>query len=109
MRMAPGHSDGSRDRAAEAYGQSRLARASMGRTVSDHGGGQIGTRALRTTRLARLQQQLRDRGIPAILLADPINIRYATGVRNMQPCPMHSNLRMALVTAAGGAVLCEYL
>ena len=109
MRMAPGHSDGSRDRAAEAYGRSALARASMGRTVSDHGAGQIDMRALRTNRLARLQRQLRDRGIPAILLADPINIRYATGVRNMQPWSMHSNLRMALVPAEGGAVLFEYL
>src|SRR5687767_15316240 len=47
--------------------------------------------------------------IPAILLADPINIRYATGVRNMQPWSMHSNLRMALVPAEGGTVLFEYL
>jgi Xaa-Pro dipeptidase len=106
MRMVPGHSDGSRDR--EAYGRSGLARASMGRTLSDHGAGQIDMRALRTNRMARLQMQLRDHGIPAILLADPINIRYATGVRNMQPWSMHSNLRMALVPAEGGAVLFEY-
>jgi Xaa-Pro aminopeptidase len=107
MRMASGHGDGSRDR--EAYSRSGLARASMGRTVSDHGTGQIDMRALRTNRLARLQQQLRAHGIPAILLADPINIRYATGVRNMQPWSMHSNLRMALVPADGGAVVFEYL
>ena len=45
MRMAPGHGDGSRDR--EAYARSGPARASMGRTVSDHGAGQIDMRALR--------------------------------------------------------------
>ena len=62
-------------------------------------------RALRTNRLARRQRQLRDRGIPAFLRADPINIRSATGVRNMQPWSMHSNLRIALVPAEGGVVL----
>jgi Xaa-Pro dipeptidase len=108
MHMALEHTDGSRDRAAEDYGRSVFARASMGRTLSDHGAGQIDMRALRRNRLERVQQQLRYYGIPAILLADPINIRYATGMRNMQPWSMHSNLRMALVPAEGGAMLFEY-
>jgi Xaa-Pro dipeptidase len=96
------------DRLTADYRRSGAARASLGRTVSDHGAGQIDMRALRTYRLARLQNALRRHGLPAILLADPINIRYATGVRNMQPWSMHSNLRMALVPAEGGAILFEY-
>jgi Xaa-Pro dipeptidase len=90
------------------YRRSAAARASLGRTVSDHGAGQIDMLALRGYRLARLQQALRRYDVPAILLADPINIRYATGVRNMQPWSMHSNLRLALVPAEGGAILFEY-
>jgi Xaa-Pro aminopeptidase len=108
MHIAPGRTDGSRDHAAEDYGRSGIARGSIGRTVSDHGAGQIDMRGLRGYRLGRLQQELRRHGVPAILLADPINIRYATGMRNMQPWSMHSNLRMALVPAEGGAILFEY-
>jgi Xaa-Pro aminopeptidase len=94
--------------ATDDYARTGLARGSVGRTVADHGAGQIDMKALRAYRLARLQAELRRHGAPAILLADPINIRYATGMRNMQPWSMHSNLRLAFVPAQGRATLFEY-
>lgn len=90
------------------YGRTGTARRSIGRTVSDHGAGQIDMIALRAYRLRRLQAELRQREIPAILLSDPVNIRYATGVRNMQPWSLHSTYRTAFVPADGRAILFEY-
>ncbi|MGM0782792.1 MAG: M24 family metallopeptidase [Pseudomonadota bacterium] len=40
--------------------------------------------AVRRYRLARVREQMRRLGVGAVILSDPINIRYATGARNMQ-------------------------
>ncbi|QFU00569.1 putative peptidase [Halomonas sp. THAF5a] len=40
--------------------------------------------AVRRYRLARVREQMRLLDIGALILSDPINIRYATGARNMQ-------------------------
>ncbi len=93
---------------ADDYMHTAVARGSTGRTVSDHGAGQIDMIALRAYRMQRLQEAMRAQNLPTVLLADPINIRYATGVRNMQPWSMHSAFRTALVPAHGGAILFEY-
>ncbi len=39
---------------------------------------------VRDYRLHRVQEQLQKAGCPAILLYDPVNIRYATDTSNMQ-------------------------
>ncbi len=81
---------------------------SLGRTVADHGAGQIDMRALRSYRLKRLQDELRRLDVAGILLADPVNIRYATGIRNMQNWALHSTFRQAFVPAEGLAIAFEY-
>lgn len=90
------------------YATSAISRTSLGRTLADHGAGQIDMVALRAYRLGRVQAELRRRDIPAILIADPVLVRYATGVRNMQPWSMHTNIRSALVPVEGKAILFEY-
>lgn len=93
---------------ADSYAKTGLARRSPGVGVSDHGAGQIDTQALRRYRLGRVQAELKARDIPAILLCDPVNQRYATGVRNMQPWALHSTFRASLVPAEGKAIAFEY-
>jgi len=81
---------------------------SLGRSVSDTGAGQIDMVALRTHRLARVQAELRRLDVAGILLADPVNIRYASGIRNMQTWSFHSTFRQAYVPAEGKVVAFEY-
>ncbi|MBJ7437771.1 MAG: aminopeptidase P family protein [Sphingopyxis sp.] len=64
--------------------------------------------ALRAYRLGRIQQQLRERDMPAALLFDPINIRYATDCPNMQVWLLHNRVRYAFVPADGGVTLFEF-
>jgi len=63
---------------------------------------------LRDYRLARVQAELARRDLAAILLYDPINIRYATGARNMTLWTMHNAVRYAFVPAEGRAILFEF-
>lgn len=69
---------------------------------------QIDMRALRAYRLGRLQSELRARDYGAALLFDPINVRYATGSRNMTVWLLHNPARYCLVPADGKPVLFEY-
>jgi Xaa-Pro dipeptidase len=63
---------------------------------------------LRGYRLGRVQAELRKRDYGACLLYDPINIRYATGTRNMTVWTMHNAARYCIVPAEGRAVLFDY-
>jgi Xaa-Pro aminopeptidase len=63
---------------------------------------------LRRYRYARVQALLRENDCAAILLANPINIRYATDHRNMTVWLLHNMGRYCLVPAEGRAVLFEY-
>lgn len=65
----------------------------------------IDERAIRAYRLARVRERLVADDIAAIVLWDPINIRYATGSRNMQVWTMHAWCRYAFVPAEGPVVL----
>ncbi|MCB1884966.1 MAG: aminopeptidase P family protein [Geminicoccaceae bacterium] len=70
--------------------------------------------AMRRYRLDRLREGLRARGLPAMLLFDPLNIRYATDQTNMQAWCAHNAVRYAFVAAEGPVVLfdfhnCEHL
>ena len=59
-------------------------------------------------RLARIQGALQRRNVDALITYDPINTRYATGVRNMQPWALHTVVRMGFIPAQGKAVVLEY-
>jgi Xaa-Pro aminopeptidase len=69
---------------------------------------QVDTTALRAYRLGRVQQQLQAREWGAAVLYDPINIRYATGSRNMAVWTLHNHVRYAFVPAEGLPVLFEF-
>ena len=59
-------------------------------------------------RLSRVQQALAQRNIAAMLTYDPVNTRYATGMRNMQPWALYTVIRMAFIPAEGRVTLFEY-
>jgi Xaa-Pro dipeptidase len=70
--------------------------------------------ALRAYRLGRLRAELKKRDYMGILLYDPINIRYATGTRNMAVWTLHNATRYAFVPTEGPITLfdfhnCEHL
>ena len=62
---------------------------------------------IQSYRLEQIKRRLVEADCPAIVLFDPVNIRYATGTRNMQVWTMHNNCRYALVFANGDIVLFE--
>lgn len=64
--------------------------------------------AARASRLQRARAQLDEAGCDAILLYDPVNIRYATDTANMQVWTLHNRVRYALVIAAGPVILWEF-
>ncbi|MEQ9271306.1 M24 family metallopeptidase [Marinobacter salarius] len=63
---------------------------------------------LRSYRLDRVQEQLRLHDYAGIVLYDPINIRYATGTRNMAVWTLHNHTRYAFVPAEGLPTLWEF-
>lgn len=58
-------------------------------------------------RVARLHGEMDKRACDALLLFDPVNIRYATGARNMQIWTMRHPARYCLVLRSGTIVLFE--
>lgn len=64
--------------------------------------------ALRGWRLERLRAELRARDYAGALLSDPMNIRYATGTRNMAVWTMHAPGRYAFVATEGPVVLFDF-
>jgi Xaa-Pro aminopeptidase len=70
--------------------------------------------ALRAYRLERVREQLRHRDYAGAVLYDPINIRYATGSRNMAVWTMHNAVRYCFIATEGPVVVfdfhdCEHL
>ena len=61
--------------------------------------------AVRAHRAERIRHELHRQGHAAVLVVDPINLRYATGTRNMQVWTMHNYVRYALAFAHGPTVL----
>jgi Xaa-Pro aminopeptidase len=59
-------------------------------------------------RLARLRAELSRRDYAGALLADPMNIRYATGTRNMAIWTLHAPGRYVFVATDGPVVLFEF-
>jgi len=64
--------------------------------------------AMRRWRLERLTGELAARDIGALLITDPLNIRYATDSTNMQLWNAHNPFRACLVCADGHVVLWDY-
>ncbi len=62
----------------------------------------------RRYRLGRLRQQLNQHDCAAILLYDPVNIRYALDAANMQVWTSHNAIRYALIFADGPAIMFEF-
>lgn len=64
--------------------------------------------AMRRFRLDRLVGEINKRDLGGLLMFDPLNIRYATDVTNMQLWNTHNPFRACLVCADGYMVLWEY-
>ncbi|WP_229333170.1 M24 family metallopeptidase [Halomonas sp. KAO] len=64
--------------------------------------------AARRYRLQRVREQLRHHDVTAMLLYDPVNIRYATDSSNMQVWTAHNPSRYALIFAEGPVILWEF-
>jgi len=59
----------------------------------------IDLKAVRLYRLGRVRAEMRKRDIAALVISDPVNIRYATGTRNMQVfCARNTPARYLLLT-----------
>jgi Xaa-Pro aminopeptidase len=64
--------------------------------------------ALRAYRLGRTREMLARFGMDAAILFDPLNLRYATGCRNMQVWTSHHLSRYVFVPVSGPVVLFDY-
>lgn len=59
-------------------------------------------------RLGRLRQKMAEWNCAALMLYDPVNIRYAFDSSNMSVWTMHNPTRYALILADGPAILFEF-
>ncbi|WP_169568239.1 M24 family metallopeptidase [Sneathiella limimaris] len=64
--------------------------------------------AVRLYRLGRVRAEMNKRDIGAVILSDPINIRYATGTRNMQVFSMRNAPARYLLLTADKSILFEF-
>lgn len=64
--------------------------------------------AARAYRLGRFRAEMARLDVGALLLYDPINIRYAFDSSNMQVWTAHNPMRYALIVADGPAVMFEF-
>lgn len=64
--------------------------------------------AVRLYRQARVRAEMAKRGIDAVILSDPVNIRYATGTRNMQVFGQRNAPSRYLLLTADRAILHEF-
>jgi len=70
--------------------------------------GDLDTPALRLGRLRRLRDEMARHDVAACILLDPVNVRYATGARNMQVFMARNPARYAFVPLEGPVVLFEF-
>jgi Xaa-Pro aminopeptidase len=68
----------------------------------------IDLKAVRQYRQARVRAQMARLGIDAVILSDPVNIRYATGTRNMQVFSMRNAPSRYLLLTADRSILFEF-
>ncbi|UUX49686.1 Xaa-Pro peptidase family protein [Nisaea acidiphila] len=74
---------------------------------TEHAGEPIDLVAVRAYRLGRVRSEMAKRGIAACVLHDQVNIRYATGARNMQIFSSRNTGRYLLLTERD-AILYEF-
>jgi Xaa-Pro dipeptidase len=84
-----------------------LARKTPALGLRDHTG-QPDMVSLRAYRLERTREQLRKRDYAGCLLYDPINIRYATGARNMTVWTLHNAARYCFIPTEGPVTLFDF-
>jgi Xaa-Pro aminopeptidase len=77
-------------------------------TVSNDAETQVDMAALRAYRLARVRAQLRRLDYAGCVLFDPINVRYATGTRNMAVWTLHNAVRYCFVPTEGPVVVFDF-
>lgn len=68
----------------------------------------IDLQAVRAYRLGRVREQMAARSIDACVLVDPVNVRYATGARNMQVFHARNPARYLFVPQSGPVILHEF-
>jgi Xaa-Pro aminopeptidase len=68
----------------------------------------IDLKAVRLYRQARVRSEMVKYGVDAVILSDPINIRYATGTRNMQVFCMRNAASRYLLLTAKRSILFEF-
>jgi Xaa-Pro aminopeptidase len=85
----------------------RPAATSPGTTPTD-AEAQVDMAALRAYRLARVRAQLRRLDYAGCVLFDPINVRYATGTRNMAVWTLHNAVRYCFVPTEGPVVIFDF-
>ena len=64
--------------------------------------------AVRLYRQGRVRSEMAARGVDAVILSDPVNIRYATGTRNMQVFSMRNAPSRYLLLTQSRAILFEF-
>jgi Xaa-Pro aminopeptidase len=64
--------------------------------------------AVRAHRLGRARRQIARHGLDACLLFDPVNVRYATGARNMQIFHQRNPARYLFLPVEGPVILFEF-
>ena len=69
---------------------------------------QIDFDRMRLYRLNRVRKQMELQNIGAVILFDPINIRYATDARNMSIFTMHTLARYVYIPLSGPVILFDY-
>ncbi len=70
--------------------------------------GEIDERAVRAWRLGRVRGEMRRRGIAALILSDAVNVRYATGARNMQVFTSRNQPSRYLLLTERRSILWEF-
>jgi Xaa-Pro aminopeptidase len=68
----------------------------------------LDTPQLRLGRLQRLREYMAEWGMDACVLLDPVNVRYATGARNMMPFTHRNPARYVFLPLDGPVVLFEF-
>jgi len=64
--------------------------------------------AVRTYRQQRVRAKMAEYGVDAVILSDPVNIRYATGTRNMQVFSMRNAASRYLLLTQNRSILFEF-
>ena len=82
--------------------------ATVGASLRDGDAPDARHHALYLARRDRLRQVMREQGVSAAVIVDPINILYATGARNMTVWTSRTPARYLLVFADGPTILYDF-